>query len=697
MAKQPSSQWKKQSPRKMIFDTEGSKKGHAWYKIVLPDSSKTDTYIATITYPMTPRIKAYQYDKKGVFEGKSRLIYDSQVLKGKPYERVFPSFKLDLTQGQQTTILINIETSFPFSLPIMIQNQKEHASFMNMLFIGLGVFVGGLLSIILFNLFMYFSTKEKTYALYVAYQLSTLTFNFFFCGLGFHLLPIDSSDLGIFIFAISLNGLLLFGILFVHNYFDAKKSMPMFHKLSVLFISLLATSAISSMFIPISSYIFLTLAICLAVFIIMPPPVLQLDIDKLKYSFVIAWGGVITGVGTTIAAYIGLLPLNAISANLSYISILWEAVFLSLAVGSRVNDLQKEREFVEAAIKGSQVQLDLIDSTVFKYQEFMKETFKKDASILFIDIVQFSELVRHLGAKQSLYRLSAFMEIVNKFVKMHHGVIDRSVGDGVLCSFTDTDNDSTHPNHSTNAFLAAKGIQITLDSFSRSWFKKDLSILPVRMGIHSDQVLFGNLGSDKKVDYTIIGNGVNFASRLKDSCNPNNIILSQECYLRIPKEAFSDGHLNQTNIQIKHHEGTFSVLEFSPRAHKISLLKKSEKKLWNLIGVKIENPRTPIDEKYRITLKSDLGSFRVRNFSKGGFEASSDKSIGRLATLFVSIETSNKNTNSLLKEYMLDQIKVEVRWSKKEDSLTYHGLKFTHLNIEQKELLIHAFNSMIAA
>ena len=73
-----------------------------------------------------------------------------------------------------------------------------------------------------------------------------------------------------------------------------------------------------------------------------------------------------------------------------------------------------------------------------------------------------------------------------------------------------------------------------LDSLRSTWRKKGLAKpLNARIGIHTGVCTVGNFGSEDRLDYTIIGNGVNLASRLETSSEVNKILLSEDTYLLV--------------------------------------------------------------------------------------------------------------------------------------------------------------------
>ena len=78
---------------------------------------------------------------------------------------------------------------------------------------------------------------------------------------------------------------------------------------------------------------------------------------------------------------------------------------------------------------------------------------------------------------------------------------------------------------------------IKLQEIRKAWLNRGVSkTLNARMGIHSSVCTVGNFGSQDRLDYTVIGNGVNLASRLESSSEANKILISEDTYLLVKEE-----------------------------------------------------------------------------------------------------------------------------------------------------------------
>lgn len=133
-------------------------------------------------------------------------------------------------------------------------------------------------------------------------------------------------------------------------------------------------------------------------------------------------------------------------------------------------------------------------------------------TMFFTDLKGFSSLAEVTPTRELLETVSAYLELVTLAVKEEKGTIDKFIGDAVMAFWgapvivTD---------HSYRACVAAVRSQRRMAILNARLAETGKGPLTVRIGIHSDQVLVGNIGSLERLSYTVMGDGVNIASRLE--------------------------------------------------------------------------------------------------------------------------------------------------------------------------------------
>jgi adenylate cyclase len=133
-------------------------------------------------------------------------------------------------------------------------------------------------------------------------------------------------------------------------------------------------------------------------------------------------------------------------------------------------------------------------------------------TIFFSDLEAFSSLSEEVPSQELLLRVSAYLAVVTKAVNEEAGTIDKFIGDGVMAFWGAP---ALLDDHAARACFAALRIRRGMEGLNAQWQADGLKPLNIRIGIHSDAVLVGNIGSKERMSYTVMGDGVNVAARLE--------------------------------------------------------------------------------------------------------------------------------------------------------------------------------------
>ena len=150
-------------------------------------------------------------------------------------------------------------------------------------------------------------------------------------------------------------------------------------------------------------------------------------------------------------------------------------------------------------------------------------------TIMFTDLEAFSALSENRPSHELLQQVSRYLGTASRIIGEEFGTVDKFIGDAVM-AFWGAPNELE--DHAWRACVAAVRIQQEMDVMNAEWKKAGLPELKVRIGIHSDAVLVGNIGSIERMSYTVMGDGVNVASRL-EGLNKNfgtRICISKTVY-----------------------------------------------------------------------------------------------------------------------------------------------------------------------
>ena len=187
------------------------------------------------------------------------------------------------------------------------------------------------------------------------------------------------------------------------------------------------------------------------------------------------------------------------------------------AVRSQVREiavLSRAIDTLDAAVKSfaAFVPMGLVKELLATDQKMELGGHSRFLTIFFSDLEGFSTLAEELPTQTLLLRVTRHLELVTRSVNQEHGTIDKFIGDGVMAFWGAP---GLLEDHAWRACVAALRIQRGMDMLNDSWRAEGARPLRVRIGIHSDAVLVGNIGSLERMSYTVMGDGVNIAARLE--------------------------------------------------------------------------------------------------------------------------------------------------------------------------------------
>ncbi|MDQ3119360.1 MAG: adenylate/guanylate cyclase domain-containing protein, partial [Verrucomicrobiota bacterium] len=137
---------------------------------------------------------------------------------------------------------------------------------------------------------------------------------------------------------------------------------------------------------------------------------------------------------------------------------------------------------------------------------------EREVTILFSDIRNFTGICERLGPAEMLATLNLCFTRMSEIIERHGGVVDKYVGDAIMALFGAP---ISSPRDADAALCAALEMSEALDELNRKWRDKGQPTFEVGIGINTDVVIAGNMGSQARLNYTVIGDGVNLASRLE--------------------------------------------------------------------------------------------------------------------------------------------------------------------------------------
>ena len=154
---------------------------------------------------------------------------------------------------------------------------------------------------------------------------------------------------------------------------------------------------------------------------------------------------------------------------------------------------------------------------------------EKEVSILFADIQSFTEFSEKNIPIKVMERLNSYFSEMSEIIYRNHGIVDKYMGDGIMAVFEDSKSSN---DHAYRACVAGTEMLMKIDELTKEWNRLNLDAFKIGIGINSGTAVVGNLGSSQVMNYTVIGDTVNVASRIEALTRqyPTNMLISENTY-----------------------------------------------------------------------------------------------------------------------------------------------------------------------
>ncbi|MBI5887375.1 MAG: HAMP domain-containing protein [Deltaproteobacteria bacterium] len=171
---------------------------------------------------------------------------------------------------------------------------------------------------------------------------------------------------------------------------------------------------------------------------------------------------------------------------------------------------------------------------------------KTTVTVLFADIRGFTSYSERTDPETLINHLNEYFTLMTSIVQKNQGYIDKFIGDALMAVFGSPVH---YEDHALCAARAACEMQEKLAGFNRGRPESDR--IDIGIGINTGEVVAGNLGSNQKMEYAVIGDGVNTASRLCSAAKKGEIIISKSNYTAIKSNDFECPPLDKITVKGK--------------------------------------------------------------------------------------------------------------------------------------------------
>jgi len=169
----------------------------------------------------------------------------------------------------------------------------------------------------------------------------------------------------------------------------------------------------------------------------------------------------------------------------------------------------------------------LVEKLISSKKGVLLENERRDVTILFADIRSFTTITERMAAEEVVSMLNQFFGTMVDIIFKNNGILDKFVGDELMAVFGLIPSENSAPH---NAIQVAIEMQDATEDLMKVRTEQDKETFEVGIGINTGSAIVGNVGSDNRMDYTVIGDSVNVAARLEQIAKGGEILIGEETY-----------------------------------------------------------------------------------------------------------------------------------------------------------------------
>jgi len=168
-------------------------------------------------------------------------------------------------------------------------------------------------------------------------------------------------------------------------------------------------------------------------------------------------------------------------------------------------------------------------------------------TVLFADVRGFTEFAGTHDAKRVVEVLNRLFSELTRVIFKYKGTFDKYIGDAVMAFYGAP---VSYEDDVIRALQTALEMQQVFGQMREKWESEELTSLALGIGLNTGEVVVGNIGSEKVMDYTVIGDTANVAKRLQEIAAPGQVLISESTYLQV-KDQVIVNEIHPTHLKGK--------------------------------------------------------------------------------------------------------------------------------------------------
>ncbi len=219
------------------------------------------------------------------------------------------------------------------------------------------------------------------------------------------------------------------------------------------------------------------------------------------------------------------------------VGLIMPEVFMLIAIGFgyslRYLIEGKKKEKIQSAMS-KYISKDVMQNVVENIDSIKLGGKRAEVTVLFADIRGFTGISEKLSAVEVTKILNEYFSALVPIIEQHKGILNKFMGDAVLAIFGEPIKNENHP---IDAVRCADKMLKKVRALQDKWILEGKPRIEIGIGISTGEVFIGNIGTETRLEYTVIGDTVNTASRIENynKVYRTNFLISEETYLKVQK------------------------------------------------------------------------------------------------------------------------------------------------------------------
>ena len=186
----------------------------------------------------------------------------------------------------------------------------------------------------------------------------------------------------------------------------------------------------------------------------------------------------------------------------------------------------REKEMIKRAFT-RYVAREVVEEILKDPERLVLSGARREVTVLFCDVRGFTRMSERLSPDEVMLLLNDFYTLMIETTFKHDGTLDKFLGDAVMATFGAP---IAHPDHSLRAVRTALAMQAGVVELNERRQKAGKELVAVGIGVSAGEAVAGTVGTEDRMEYTVIGDSVNLAARLESNAKPGQILISHRTY-----------------------------------------------------------------------------------------------------------------------------------------------------------------------